>query len=60
MQSLAASEANLKCSQPMSIFDGVKILIQDFVHSEHVNLVLLEHPAHCFVTNDVPFVRWIL
>jgi len=46
--------------QPWSIFDRIKILVQDFIHSEHVDFVLLEHFAHRFVADDIPLVRWIL
>lgn len=46
--------------QLFSLFDGIEILIQDFVHGEHVDLVLLEYPAHGFVANDVSSVGFIL
>jgi hypothetical protein len=44
----------------LSVFDGVEILVQYFVHGEHMNFVLLEHFTHCLIADDVSFVGWIL
>ena len=54
------STSEAKDDQLLSVVNGVKVLVQDFVHGEHVDFVLLEHFAHCFIANDIAFVRWIL
>ena len=46
--------------QRLSFIDRIEVLIQDFVHGEHVNFVLLKHFTHCFVADDVPSVPRVL
>ena len=43
-----------------SIINGIKVLVQDFVHGEHVDLVLFEHFSHRFVANYLALVLWVL
>ena len=38
----------------------VEVLVQDLVHSEHMDLVLLENSAHAIITTDHAFIVWIL
>ena len=36
----------------------IELFAQEFVHGEHVNLILLKHQLHLLVTNDLaPVVR---
>lgn len=42
--------------QLLSIVDRIKVLVQNFVHSEHVDFVLLEHLTHWLIANDISLV----
>lgn len=39
---------------------AIEILPEEFVHGEHMDLVLLEDGSHGIVTADHAFVVWIL
>jgi hypothetical protein len=39
---------------------SVEVLIEDLVHSEHVDTVLLENSAHSIVAADLAFIVGIL
>jgi hypothetical protein len=46
--------------QLLSLIDRVQILVQDFIHGEHMDLFLLEDPTHRVIADNVPPVIWIL
>ena len=42
------------------LVDGIKVLVQDLVHGEHVYAVLLEHRTHRVVAANLSLVAGVL
>lgn len=40
------------CRTPSLFVDGIKVLVQDFIHGEHMHFVHLENRPHAVITND--------
>lgn len=49
-----------KTCPPLGLLDGVELAAQEFVHGEHVDLVLPEDSPQLFVTVNVAFVVGVL
>jgi hypothetical protein len=46
--------------QWLSILNRIKILVQDLVHGEHVDLILLEHLTQRSIADDLSLIVRVL
>jgi hypothetical protein len=46
--------------EKLLFFDVVELFAKDFVHREHMHLILLEHQLHLLVAPDLAFVVRVL